>query len=72
LSASSSRSVPPSDDDLSLRDSCAALGALLALSGLGTLAQELKIGYVNSERVMRESNLAKAAQGQAGSRVRAP
>jgi outer membrane protein len=25
-------------------------------------AQELKIGYVNSERVMREANLAKAAQ----------
>lgn len=40
----------------------AALGGLLALSSLGTLAQELKIGYVNSERVMRESNLAKAAQ----------
>ena len=39
----------------------AALGALLAVSSLGTLAQELKIGYVNSERVMRESNLAKAA-----------
>jgi outer membrane protein len=42
----------------------AALGAMLAVSSLGTLAQELKIGYVNSERVMRESNLAKAAQGK--------
>jgi outer membrane protein len=39
---------------------CAAFGAA------GTLvhAQELKIGYVNSERVMREANPAKAAQAK--------
>jgi len=37
-----------------------ALGAPTA----GALAQEFKIGFVNSERVMRESNLAKAAQAK--------
>lgn len=40
------------------------LGATLALASAGLLAQELKIGFVNSERVMRESNLAKAAQAK--------
>ncbi|MFN4116056.1 MAG: OmpH family outer membrane protein [Inhella sp.] len=39
-----------------------SLSALLAAPVTGVLAQELKIGFVNSERVMRESNLAKAAQ----------
>lgn len=39
-----------------------SLTALLAVPVTGVLAQELKIGFVNSERVMRESNLAKAAQ----------
>jgi len=44
-----------------------ALSLLLAtvcLFGVGTSAwsQDLKIGYVNSERVLRESNPAKAAQ----------
>jgi outer membrane protein len=47
--------------------SCAALGALvlagsLSLATASALAQELKIGYVNSERVLREANPAKAAQ----------
>jgi outer membrane protein len=37
---------------------------LLALSTLPATAQELKIGYVNSERVLRESNAAKAAQSK--------
>ena len=41
----------------------AAVSALLSLSALAAQAQDsIKIGYVNSERVMRESNLAKAAQ----------
>lgn len=43
----------------------AAVSALLSLSTLAAQAQDtLKIGYVNVERVMRESNLAKAAQGK--------
>jgi outer membrane protein len=33
----------------------------LALSALGAQAQELKIGYVNSERVLKEATPAKAA-----------
>lgn len=39
-----------------------ALG--LALSAAPVQAQELKIGYVNSERVLREANPAKAAQAR--------
>jgi outer membrane protein len=39
---------------------CAALFCAV----VSAQAQELKIGYVNSERVMRESNLAKAAQAK--------
>lgn len=39
-----------------------ALAALMSVSALGVHAQELKIGYVNSERVLREANLAKTAQ----------
>jgi outer membrane protein len=38
--------------------------ALLITAALPATAQELKIGYVNSERVMRESNPAKAAQAK--------
>jgi outer membrane protein len=38
-----------------------ACAALLSLAG-GVSAQELKIGYVNSERVLREAAPAKAAQ----------
>ena len=39
-----------------------AVSALLSMSSLAAQAQDtLKIGYVNSERVMRESNLAKVA-----------
>lgn len=37
---------------------------LLALGASPVIAQELKIGYVNSERVLRESNAAKAAQSK--------
>jgi outer membrane protein len=37
--------------------------ALLALAGLAP-AQEIKIGYVNSERVLREATPAKAAQAK--------
>jgi outer membrane protein len=41
-----------------------ALAALMSVSAIAAQAQEtaLKIGYVNSERVLREANLAKAAQ----------
>jgi outer membrane protein len=42
----------------------AALAAALTMPALAVQAQELKIGYVNSERVLRESNLAKAAQSK--------
>lgn len=39
-----------------------ALAAMMTLPTMALHAQELKIGYVNSERVLREANLAKAAQ----------
>ena len=39
-----------------------ALAALMSVPAVGLQAQEMKIGYVNSERVLREANLAKAAQ----------
>ena len=32
------------------------------MATLGAQAQEVKIGYVNSERILRETNLAKAAE----------
>jgi outer membrane protein len=38
--------------------------ATLAAAGTAAQAQELKIGYVNSERVMREAAPAKAAQAK--------
>lgn len=38
--------------------------ALLITAAAPATAQEIKIGYVNSERVMRESNPAKAAQAK--------
>ncbi|MCV2355130.1 OmpH family outer membrane protein [Paucibacter sp. B2R-40] len=38
-----------------------ALAAMMSVSAL-CAAQEIKIGYVNSERVLREANLAKTAQ----------
>src|SRR5262245_33257336 len=39
-----------------------ALAASMMVATTAVQAQELKIGYVNSERVLREANLAKAAQ----------
>lgn len=39
-----------------------ALAASMMVATTVVQAQELKIGYVNSERVLRDSNLAKAAQ----------
>ena len=42
----------------------AALAALLCASATAVQAQELKIGYVNSEVVLREANMAKAAQAK--------
>lgn len=39
-----------------------ALAASMMVASAAVQAQELKIGYVNSERVLREANLAKAAQ----------
>lgn len=49
-----------------LRSMFRGLAVAVSLSALtlGATAQELKIGFVNSERVMRESNLAKAAQAK--------
>ena len=41
-----------------------AAAALLAAATTTAQAQELKIGYVNSERVLREANPAKAAQAK--------
>ena len=42
---------------------CMAVAALVLL-GAGAQAQELKIGYVNSDRVLREAVPAKAAQAK--------
>jgi len=42
---------------------CMAVAALVLL-GVGAQAQELKIGYVNSDRVLREAVPAKAAQAK--------
>ncbi|WP_422013287.1 OmpH family outer membrane protein [Roseateles sp.] len=39
-----------------------ALAASMMVAATAVQAQELKIGYVNSERVLREANLSKAAQ----------
>lgn len=39
-----------------------AFAASMLCAASAVQAQELKIGYVNSERVLREANLAKAAQ----------
>ena len=39
-----------------------ALAAAMVVATPAVQAQELKIGYVNSERVLREANLAKPAQ----------
>ena len=41
-----------------------AVAATAGLSGGAAVAQELKIGYVNSERVLREATPAKAAQSK--------
>jgi outer membrane protein len=38
--------------------------ALLAAAATAAQAQDLKIGYVNSEKVLREANAAKAAQAK--------
>jgi outer membrane protein len=45
-----------------LRFGLAASAIVLALASVGAQAQELKIGYVNSDRVLREAAPAKAAQ----------
>ena len=37
---------------------------LVALASVGAQAQELKIGYVNRDRVMSETNLFKAADAK--------
>ena len=39
-----------------------ATAAMLLAAAAGVQAQEMKIGFVNSDRVLREANLAKAAQ----------
>jgi outer membrane protein len=43
---------------------CLAVAALSLSLAAPAAAQELKIGYVNSERVLREANPAKAAQAK--------
>ncbi len=40
------------------------VAAAIAMTALGVQAQELKIGYVNSDRVLREAAPAKAAQAK--------
>ena len=53
-------------DRLSLKSVVLALSVALAgaLSATGAQAQELKIGYVNSDRVLRDATPAKAAQSK--------
>ncbi len=41
-----------------------ALAAAMVVAASAVQAQELKIGYVNSERVLREASLAKTAQAK--------
>jgi len=41
-----------------------ACAALIAFAALGAQAQELKIGYVNADRVLRDAAPAKAAQAK--------
>jgi outer membrane protein len=41
-----------------------AAGTVFMVAAITAQAQELKIGYVNSERVLREANPAKAAQAK--------
>ena len=41
-----------------------ACAALIAFASLGAQAQELKIGYVNADRVLRDAAPAKAAQAK--------
>jgi outer membrane protein len=40
----------------------AAIAALVFMASAGAQAEEVKIGFVNSDRVLREATLAKAAQ----------
>jgi len=42
----------------------ALAAVLLSAAAMSTQAQDLKIGYVNSEKVLREANAAKAAQAK--------
>ena len=48
----------------SIRVTTVVATVLLALAGAGAQAQELKIGYVNSDRVLRDAVPAKAAQAK--------
>jgi outer membrane protein len=43
---------------------CALAAAALAWAAVGAQAQEVKIGFVNSDRVLREATPAKAAQSR--------
>ena len=65
-SASNSRSGPRSDEDAAAdRPDACCRGIGCAAGAVGRRqAQELKIGYVNSERVLREAAPAKAAQAK--------
>src|SRR5204863_6730057 len=58
-------SIPDRDRILTMKPLHKLLVAMLfAATGLAAQAQELKIGYVNSDRVLREATPAKAAQAK--------
>jgi outer membrane protein len=42
----------------------ATVAAVLGLAGVSTLAQDVKIGFVNTDRIFRESTAAKASQAK--------
>jgi outer membrane protein len=48
----------------------AAIAVAAATAGTAAKAQELKIGYVNSDRVLREAGPAKAAQAKLEAEVK--
>jgi outer membrane protein len=49
---------------MTMKKTLAAAAAMLVVAMAAAQAQELKVGYVNSERVLKEANPAKAAQAK--------
>jgi outer membrane protein len=49
---------------MTMKKTLAAAAAMLVVAMTAAQAQELKVGYVNSERVLKEANPAKAAQAK--------